>query len=188
MVVLELVAAARPDVILMDVRMPEMDGLEATRRILGGDGYGGGEPAPKVVILTTFGLDEYVFAALQAGASGFLRKDTEPTQLIEAVRVGAGGDALLAPTVTRRLIAEFVQYSRPVEVDVSSLADLTEREREVLGLVGRRLSNQEIADHLVISPATTKTHVSRVMAKLDAHDRAQLVILAYESGLIAPRY
>jgi len=181
----EAVAAAlelRPDVILMDVRMPVLDGLLATRRIV----ELMGEQAPRIVILTTFDADEYVYDALRAGASGFLLKDADPRDLVEAVRVVAGGDALLAPSVTRRLIEEFasrpeVRRARPAELD-----DLTEREREVLVLVAQGLTNGEIAQRLVISPTTSKTHVSRILMKLGARDRAQLVVLAYETGLVAP--
>lgn len=177
----ELASRHRPDVVLMDIRMPVLDGIEATRRIASGADLA----AVRVVILTTFETDEYVFDALRAGASGFLVKDTEPTELLRAVRVVAGGDALLAPSVTRRLIADVVARSRaprpprPVE-------DLTEREREILLLVAAGLSNDEVADRLVISPATAKTHVSRIMGKLGARDRAQVVVFAYESGLAIP--
>lgn len=177
-----LVKDTRPNVVLMDIRMPLMNGIEATRSITS-------NPATaetRVLILTTFDLDEYVYDALRSGASGFLLKDTEPADLIEAVKVIAQGDALLAPSVTRRLIQEFSKQPNPKRVTPQSLLILTEREREVLTLVARGMSNDEIADHLVVSPATAKTHVSRVMSKLDAHDRAQLVILAYESGLVAP--
>jgi DNA-binding NarL/FixJ family response regulator len=171
----------RPDVVLMDIRMPVLDGLAATRRITGEPGL----DAVKVVMLTTFELDEYVFEALRAGASGFLVKDTEPDELLRAVRAVIEGDALLSPGVTRRLIAEFAARSKePAAAD--ALAALTEREREVMALVGIGLSNEEIARRLVVSPLTAKTHVSRTMVKLAARDRAQLVVLAYESGLVRP--
>jgi DNA-binding NarL/FixJ family response regulator len=172
-----------PDVVLMDIRMPGVDGIQATRELLG-DERGGGI---RVIILTTFDLDEYVFQALRAGASGFLLKDTEAEALINGVRVVAAGDALLAPSVTRRLIAEFARRADPHLAPPAALESLTEREREVLGLVARGLSNGEIAEELVISPTTAKTHVSRVMLKLGARDRAQLVVIAYESGLVTPR-
>ncbi|QFU86126.1 response regulator transcription factor [Amycolatopsis sp. YIM 10] len=180
--VLGLAAELRPDVVLMDVRMPRLDGLAATRRLLSG-----AHDAPKVIILTTFDLDEYVYGALRAGASGFLVKDTEPTELIHGVRVVARGDALLAPSVTRRLIAEFA--GRVTKPEPSPrLNSLTEREREVMVLVAAGLSNDEIARRLVLSPATAKTHVSRIMTKVDARDRAQLVVIAYESAMVTPRW
>jgi DNA-binding NarL/FixJ family response regulator len=177
-----VVRATRPEIVLMDIRMPVLDGLSATRQIAEDP-----ELADvRVIILTTFELDEYVFEALRAGASGFLLKDTEPVDLVRAVRVVGDGGSLLAPSVTRRLISEFV--SRPArspsakpELDV-----LTEREREIVALVAAGLSNDEIAEHLVISPATARTHVSRAMIKLHCRDRAQLVVRAYESGLVTP--
>jgi DNA-binding NarL/FixJ family response regulator len=178
----ELAAALSPDVILMDVRMPRTDGLAATRRILEAAGANG----PRVLMLTTFDIDEYVYEALRAGASGFLLKDTEPRQLVDAVRVVEAGDALLAPSVTRRLITEFASRPEVRGAHPAELAALTEREREILTEVAQGLSNDEIARKLFISPATAKTHVSRVMMKLGARDRAQLVVLAYECGLVVP--
>jgi DNA-binding NarL/FixJ family response regulator len=172
--------ADRPDVVLMDVRMPGVDGLEATRRITSDRQLAD----VRVIVLTTFDLDDYVFAALHAGASGFLLKDVEPDELRDAVRVVARGDALLASAVTRRLIREFVAQPGRHRPPPGQLEQLTEREREVMALVAGGLSNQEIADRLVISPATAKTHVSRTMMKLNAHARAQLVVLAYETGLV----
>ncbi|MFK4226369.1 response regulator [Streptomyces sp. NPDC019890] len=176
-----LVAELRPDVVLMDIRMPLLDGLAATRRITEDERLNG----VKVVMLTTFELDEYVFEAIRSGASGFLVKDTEPEELLRAVRAVVHGDALLSPGVTRRLIAEFAARSK-APGDAQGLAELTEREREVMALVGIGLSNEEIARRLVVSPLTAKTHVSRTMVKLGARDRAQLVVLAYESGLVRP--
>ncbi|MET9221925.1 response regulator transcription factor [Streptomyces sp. NPDC003300] len=178
---LRLVRDMTPDAVLMDIRMPLTDGLAATRRITD-------DPAlseVKVVILTTFELDEYVFEAIRAGASGFLVKDTEPDELLRAVRAVVEGDALLSPGVTRRLIAEFAARSKEPAQAVG-LDQLTEREREVMALVGIGLSNDEIARRLVVSPLTAKTHVSRAMVKLGARDRAQLVVMAYESGLVRP--
>ncbi|MGY0056216.1 response regulator [Streptomyces sp. LZ34] len=171
----------RPEVVLMDIRMPVLDGLAATRRITEDPALG----EVKVVMLTTFELDEYVFEAIRAGASGFLVKDTEPEELLRAVRAVVAGDALLSPGVTRRLIAEFATRSKE-PAPAAALAELTEREREVMALVGIGLSNEEIARRLVVSPLTAKTHVSRTMIKLGARDRAQLVVLAYESGLVRP--
>ncbi len=170
-----------PDVVLMDIRMPGLDGLAATRTIAADQQLS----SVRIVILTTFELDEYVFEALRAGASGFLVKDTEPVELIRAVHAVANGEALLSPSVTRRLIAEFAtrakEPSRSTQLD-----NLTDREREVMALVAEGLSNEEIADRLFVSPATAKTHVSRAMIKLNARDRAQLVVFAYESGLVRP--
>jgi len=171
-----------PDVVLMDIRMPRLDGLEATR-IIARDAE---LAATRVLILTTFEADEYVFEAIRAGASGFLLKDCEPADLLTAIRVVARGDALLAPSVTRRLIAAFAAQSPRARGRPAALEGLTEREREVLTLVAAGRANDEIAESLVITPATAKTHVSRIMSKLGARDRAQLVVLAYESGLVTP--
>jgi DNA-binding NarL/FixJ family response regulator len=181
---LDLVRSLAPDVVLMDIRMPVMDGLAATREISDLD------CATRVLVLTTFDLDEYVFAALRAGASGFLVKDTPPAGLLDGIRVVARGDSLLGPTATRQLIEEFVRRgsSEPGAAAVpESLGALTDREREVLGMVARGLSNQEIGQELFVSAATVKTHVSRLLMKLDARDRTQLVVIAYESGLVRPR-
>jgi DNA-binding NarL/FixJ family response regulator len=171
----------RPDVVLMDIRMPVMNGIEATARICAGTDA-------RVLMLTTFDLDEYVYAALRAGASGFVLKDTPPADLLAAIRVVAAGDALLSPRVTRRLITAFARSPGPVPVPAAGLEAITEREREVLVLVARGLSNGEIAAHLTLSLATVKTHVGRLLTKLDARDRAQLVIVAYETRLISPAY
>ena len=179
----KLAREQRPDVVVMDIRMPGVDGLTATRQITA-------DPTlaeVKVLVLTTFDVDEYVFEALRSGASGFLLKDTDPTDLLKALRVVASGEALLAPTVTRKLITEFVARPEQRRLDTSVLSELTDREREVLALVAGGLSNDEIAEHLVISPATSRTHVSRILTKLGARDRAQLVVLAYESGLVTRR-
>ena len=176
-----LVTSLIPDVVLMDIRMPHCDGLEATRRIVADERLA----QVKIIILTTFDLDEYIFEAIRVGASGFLVKDTEPVDLIRGIQAVARGDALLSPGVTRRLIAEFATLTRKT-VPVPELGALTEREREVMALVAAGLSNDEIAERLVVSPATAKTHVSRTMMKLGARDRAQLVVFAYESGLVRP--
>jgi DNA-binding NarL/FixJ family response regulator len=170
----------RPDVILMDVRMPVLDGLQATRQITAMDG------APRILVLTTFDLDDYVYQALRWGASGFLLKDASARELAEAVRVVAAGDALLSPSVTRRLIAEFAGWGAPRGPSRKTLQDLTERETEVLALVARGLSNAEIAGRLVVAEQTVKTHVSRVLMKLGLRDRTQAVVLAYETGLVQP--
>jgi DNA-binding NarL/FixJ family response regulator len=170
----------QPDIVVMDVRMPGMDGLVATRRITE-------QTEVKVLVLTTFDVDEYVYEALRGGASGFLLKDTEPVELLHALHVVHSGEALLAPTVTRRMIEDFVSRPEQRRVDPTVLRRLTDREREVLALVAGGLSNEEIADRLVISPATARTHVSRILTKTHARDRAQLVVLAYESGLVRPR-
>jgi DNA-binding NarL/FixJ family response regulator len=178
----ELARRERADVVLMDIRMPGVDGLEATRRIAADETLAG----VKVIILTTFESDEYVYQAIRSGASGFLLKDAEPADLLQAVRVVARGDALLAPSVTRRLITDLVSQPERPRTDDRALRRLTEREREVLTLVAAGLSNEEIAGQLFVSPLTAKTHVSRIMTKLDARDRAQLVVMAYESGLVTP--
>lgn len=170
------------DVVLMDIRMPNVDGLEGTRRIGAADDLAG----VKVLILTTFESDEYVYAALQAGASGFLVKDTEPSELLQAIRVVARGDALLSPGVTRRLIADIAARPQRPTTPAAALAELTAREREVMALVASGLSNDEIAARLFLSPLTVKTHVSRTMLKLGARDRAQLVVIAYQTGLVSP--
>lgn len=179
---LELARRTLPDVAVLDIRMPVMDGLEATRQLAA-------DPAlleTRVLILTTFEIDEYVFAALRAGASGFMLKDEEPAELLRAIRVVAAGDSLLSPSVTRRLVETFASRPAAVAPNVGLLAALTEREREVVSLVGAGLNNDEIGSRLTMSPATARTHVSRAMGKLGARDRAQLVVFAYETGLVAP--
>jgi DNA-binding NarL/FixJ family response regulator len=176
-----LVREQRPDVVLMDVRMPKLDGIRATKQVTEDPELAG----VRVIILTTFELDEYVFEAVRNGASGFLLKDTEPADLLAGIRVVADGDALLSPSVTRRLVAEFASRSRP-SASPALLDVLTDREREIVALVGEGLSNGEIAERLVVSPATAKTHVSRAMTKLGVRDRAQMVVLAYETGLVRP--
>ena len=177
----ELAASLAPDVVVMDVRMPVMDGIEATRQITAGHGAG----VPRVLILTTFDLDEYVFEALRAGASGFALKSRPLEELLSAIRTVAAGEALLAPSVTRRLIAHFTEADRAPRKTPQGLDELTEREREVLALVARGLSNAEITETLHVSLPTAKTHVSRILTKLGARDRTQLVVLAYESGLVS---
>jgi DNA-binding NarL/FixJ family response regulator len=178
----EIARRAKPDIILMDIRMPVMDGIEATRQITAAPETS----AARVLILTTFDLDEYVFAALRAGASGFLLKDTRPADLLTAIRVVASGDALLAPAITRRLIEEFTRQPEPGQVPAAAITAITEREREVLTLIGLGLSNTEIASRLYVSLSTAKTHVGRLLTKLGARDRAQLVIVAYNTGLVRP--
>jgi DNA-binding NarL/FixJ family response regulator len=173
----------RPDVVIMDIRMPRLDGIEATKRVIAQ-----GEKAPKVLVLTTFDLDEYVYEALRAGAGGFVLKDAPPRQLVEAVRTVAGGESLLAPAVTKRLIERYVSRPPAESVKREQFAELTERELEVLRLLTRGLSNGEIGQRLFLSEATVKTHVTRVLSKLGVRDRVQAVVLAYESGLVHPGY
>ena len=180
---LRLIEAFDPDVVLMDIRMPTMDGIAATEALA----LGSASERPKVIMLTTFDLDEYVYAALRAGASGFLLKDTPPHELLHGIRVVAAGDSLLAPSVTRHLIEQFVQRPSTERPQGKDFERLTEREVEVLRLVARGLSNQEIGDELFVSPATAKTHVSRLLMKLAARDRAQLIVIAYETGLVEAR-
>jgi DNA-binding NarL/FixJ family response regulator len=177
---LEQARELQPDVVLMDIRMPELDGLEATRQLVAADG------APRVLILTTFDLDEYVYEAMKAGASGFLLKEVRPEQLADAVRVIAAGETLVAPAITRRLIEEFVRRRPPGSGAPDEISELTERELEVLRLVARGLSNSEIAATLFLSEATVKTHITHLLAKLRLRDRVQAVVLAYESGLVLP--
>ena len=179
---LALTVEHRPDIVLMDIQMPVLDGLEATRQIVADERLG----SVRVVVLTNFGLDEYIFRALRADASGFLLKDTQPAELLQALRVVMLGDALLSPAVTRRLIGEFV--ARPPDaIAAVGMETLTNREREVVALVAHGLSNDEIAETMVLSPTTVKSHVSRAMIKLGARDRAQLVVFAYQAGLVSPR-
>jgi len=178
----KLALQSRPDLVLMDIRMPVLDGLEATRRISAAPELAG----VRVLILTTFEADEYVFEALRSGAAGFVLKDIEPADLLQAIRVVAGGEALLSPSITRRLIAEFAGRPSRRRTSAAELESLTPRERDVLALVAEGKSNNEIAESLFLSPATVKTHVSRTMSKLDARDRAQLVVTAYETGLVTP--
>jgi DNA-binding NarL/FixJ family response regulator len=180
---IEAVRRLRPDVVLMDVRMPRMDGVEATARIAGCEAP---EPVPRVIILTTFDLDDYVYAALRNGASGFLLKDTPPETLVDAIRVVADGDALLAPSITRRLIEDFARRPATGIEDIPGLRDLTERELDVLRLMARGRSNAEIADDLIVGETTVKTHVGRILMKLGARDRVQAVVAAYESGVVSP--
>jgi DNA-binding NarL/FixJ family response regulator len=177
----DLARQLRPDVVLMDIRMPQVDGIEATRR-LAGDGRG----APRILMLTTFDQNEYVYEAMKAGASGFLLKDVRREELVNAVRVVAAGDALLAPTLTRRLIEDFVRRPPPGAAPAGAIAELTDRESEVLRLLARGLSNAEIAAELVVSEATVKTHVARILSKLGLRDRIQAVVMAYETGFVQP--
>lgn len=178
----DVIRRCRPDVVLMDIQMPKVDGITATRQIVGD----ARTPDTKVVVLTTFDEDEHVFQALRSGASGFLTKDAEPDDLRNAVRVVAAGESLLAPAITRRLIAEFVGRENPQRADPAQLERLTEREREVMALAAEGLTNEQIGQRLNLSPATARTHVGRAMVKLDARDRAQLVVLAYQTGLVRP--
>jgi DNA-binding NarL/FixJ family response regulator len=179
---LDLVSASKPDVILMDVRMPNMNGIEATKQITAG----AGDEGPKVLILTTFDLDEYVYEALRAGASGFLLKDVPAEQLVAGIRVVAAGEALLAPSITKRLIEDFARAAAPADSAPAAIDDLTARELEVFKLVARGMSNAEIAQSLVVSDTTVKTHVARILMKLSLRDRVQAVVLAYETGIVQP--
>lgn len=174
--------ALRPDVVLMDIRMPLENGIDATRKIVADPELEG----THVLVLTTFDIDEYVYDSLQAGASGFMLKDSEPDDIAHAIRTVAVGEALIQPSITRRLIESFVETRSQEVAATEAFSVLTEREREILGFIAHGMNNEEIASELVISPATVKTHVARIMAKLDAHDRAQLVVLAYENGLVQP--
>jgi DNA-binding NarL/FixJ family response regulator len=176
----ELVRRTKPDVILMDIRMPRLDGIAALRQISDDSGLA----ATRVVVLTTFELDEYVYEALRAGAAGFLIKDSEPADLLRAIRLAAAGESLLSPSITRRVIESYVSRAPTTRAGHPRLAELTDREREVLGLVGEGLNNDEISARLVVSKATARTHVSRILTKLGARDRAQLVVIAYQSGLV----
>jgi DNA-binding NarL/FixJ family response regulator len=178
---IEMTRALRPDVVLMDIRMPEVDGIEATRRLMADGGT-----APRILMLTTFDQNEYVYEAMKAGAGGFLLKDVRREELVNAVRVIAAGDALLAPALTRRLIEDFVRRPPPGQAVPEALADLTERETGVLRLMARGLSNAEIAERLVVSEATVKTHVARILSKLGLRDRIQVVVMAYETGFVQP--
>jgi DNA-binding NarL/FixJ family response regulator len=180
---IDAVRRTRPDVVLMDIRMPEIDGLEATRRILSGTGTG---TAPRIIILTTYDLDRYVYAALNAGASGFLLKDVSPEHLVAAVRLVRSGDALLAPTITRRLIERFAPHDDQAATLHRDLSTLTPRELDVLQLLAKGLSNAELAARLQLSETTVKTHVTRILSKLNLRDRAQAIVVAYETGLITP--
>jgi DNA-binding NarL/FixJ family response regulator len=179
---LRIVRETHPDVVVMDIRMPVLDGLEASRSIAADPTL----TAVRVLILTTFEIDEYVFEALRAGASGFLLKDADTTEILHAIRVVAAGDSLLSPRITRRVVEEFATRPAPAAPRPALLAELTEREREVVALVAAGLNNDEIGERLVISPATARTHVSRAMSKIDARDRAQVVVFAYETGLVSP--
>lgn len=179
---LRVVRAQHPDVVIMDIRMPVLDGLEASRRIAANSAL----DAVRVLILTTFEIDEYVFEALRAGASGFLLKDADTAEILRAIRVVAAGDSLLSPRITRRLVETFANRPAPAAPRAALLADLTDREREVVALVATGLNNDEIGERLVISPATARTHVSRAMSKIEARDRAQVVVFAYETGLVSP--
>jgi DNA-binding NarL/FixJ family response regulator len=184
---IDAVRRTRPDVVLMDIRMPELDGLEATRRILSGHGHGhGAQAAPRIIILTTFDLDQYVYAALSAGASGFLLKDVTPEHLVGAVRLVRSGDALLAPAITRRLVERYARRDGDARAVHRELSVLTPRELDVLRLLARGLSNAELAGRFQLSEATVKTHVARILAKLQVRDRVQAVVVAYETGLVRP--